>query len=226
MEELNESMDRVIIGPEKKSREISKKDKEVSAYHEAGHAIVAHTLSKATPVHRISIVARGKTGGFTRSIPTEERYLMTRSQLEDTLATLLGGHSAEELIFQEVSTGSAEDIRQATSLARKMITEYAMSETMIPRTFGSIHESPFLSGNVEEQRDYSEEAAKQIDDELNKLMEKAHQRARDVLQKNKARLVHLAKELIAEETLEGEELQAALAGRIPKSTRSKQNKVN
>ena len=218
MEDLDESMDRVLAGPEKKSREVSRKDKEISAYHEAGHALVAHNISKATPVHRVSIVARGKTGGFTRFIPSEERYLMTRSQLEDSLAALLGGHSAEELIFQEVSTGSSEDIRQATSLARKMITEYAMGETLSPRTFGNIRESRFLSGDVEEQRDYSEAIAKQIDDELNKLMDKAHRRASDVLQKYKRRLIYLAEKLIAEETLEGEELQIALAGRIPKSS--------
>ena len=137
MDEMEESIDRIVAGPQRKSRKISQQEKRVAAYHEAGHALVARMLPNADPVHKVSIIARGGMGGYTRLLPTEEHYLMTRSQFKDTLATFLGGHASEEMIFHEVTTGPHSDIKQATTLAHKMITEYGMSDKLPLRTFGS-----------------------------------------------------------------------------------------
>jgi len=205
MDELEESIDRIIAGPQRKSRKISQQEKKVAAYHEAGHALVARLLPNADPVHKVSIIARGSTGGYTRLLPAEEHYLMTRSQFKDTLATYLAGHAAEELIFNEVTTGPHSDIKQATVLARKMITEYGMSEKLPLRTFGSGDEEASYFGV--EHKDYSDEVARQIDAEVHSLIETAHETARKILQTNKARLIHLAEQLVLKETLEGAELE-------------------
>jgi len=217
MEELEESVDRVIAGPERKSRKISSKEKEITAYHEAGHALVAKMLPNADPVHKISIVARGVMGGYTRLLPTEDRYMLTRSQFNDMLATLLAGHTAEELIFNEVTTGAQSDIEQATKLARKMVTDYGMSDKLGPRTFGQKEELVFLGREISEQRDYSDKIAEQIDDEVYKIIQQAHEAAKKILSENKQRLVYIAEKLVAQETLEGEELEAALSEPIPTS---------
>jgi cell division protease FtsH len=208
MQEFEESIDRVIAGPERKSRRISPKEKEITAYHEAGHALVARTLPNADPVHKISIVARGLMGGYTRLLPAEDRYLLTRSQFKDTLATLLAGHTAEQLIFNEMTTGSQNDIEQATKLARKMVTDYGMSDKLGPRTFGHKEELVFLGREISEQRDYSERIAKQIDDEVHSLIQQAYEVAKKTLTENRTKLVHIAERLVAQETLEGEELDA------------------
>lgn len=213
MDELEESIDRIIAGPQRKSRKISQQEKRVAAYHEAGHALVARLLPNADPVHKVSIIARGSTGGYTRLLPTEEHYLMTRSQFKDTLATYLAGHAAEELIFNEVTTGPHSDIKQATVLARKMITEYGMSEKLPLRTFGSGDEEASYFGM--EQKDYSEEVARQIDAEVHNLIDTAHETARKILQTNKARLIHLAEQLVLKETLEGAELEKIFTEPIP-----------
>jgi len=215
MQEFEESIDRVIAGPERKSRKIGSKEKEITAYHEAGHALVAKMLPNADPVHKISIVARGIMGGYTRLLPTEDRYLLTRSQFNDMLATLLAGHTAEELIFNEVSTGAHSDIEQATKLARKMVTDYGMSDTLGPRTFGHKEELVFLGREISEQRDYSEKVAQQIDDEVYAIIKSAHEVAKKILTENKPRLVHLTEKLIAQETLEGEGLEVALSEPLP-----------
>jgi len=215
MQELEESVDRVIAGPERKSRKISSKEKEITAYHEAGHALVAKMLPNADPVHKISIVARGLMGGYTRLLPTEDRYLLTRSQFNDMLATLLAGHTAEELIFDEVTTGAQSDIEQATRLARKMVTDYGMSHSLGPRTFGHKEELVFLGREISEQRDYSEKVARQIDDEVHKIIQQAHEVAKGILTENKPRLVYMAAKLIAQETLEGEALESALSEPVP-----------
>jgi cell division protease FtsH len=207
MDEMEESIDRIVAGPQKKSRKISQQEKKVAAYHEAGHALVARMLPNADPVHKVSVTARGGMGGFTRLLPTEERYLMTRSQFKDTLATFLGGHAAEEMVFHEVTTGPHSDIKQATSLARKMITEYGMSEKLPLRTFGGGEEEQAYFGV--DRKDYGEEVAKQIDDEVRNLIDTAHQTARKILQENEARLVHLGEKLVVSETLEGPELEKA-----------------
>jgi cell division protease FtsH len=209
MEELEESIDRVIAGPERKSRRISPKEKEITAYHESGHALVAKMLPNADPVHKISIVARGMLGGYTRLLPTEDRYLMTRSQFKDMLATLMAGHTAEELIFNEMTTGAQNDIEEATKLARKMVTTYGMSEKLGPRTFGHKEEMIFLGREISEQRDYSEKVAQEIDEEVEAIIQNAHDEARRILTENKERLIHIAEKLIAQETIEGEELEAA-----------------
>jgi len=206
--ELEESIDRVIAGPERKSRIISPKEKEITAYHESGHALAARMLPHADPVHKVSIIARGTMGGYTRLLPTEDRYLWTRSQFNDVLATLLGGHCAEELIFHEMTTGSESDIGQATKIARKMVTEYGMSKKLGPRTFGRREELVFLGREIAEQKDYGDRVADEIDEEVQQLIQHAHGVATEILAKNKGKLVQLAEALIANETIEGEELEA------------------
>ncbi|MFC2068485.1 ATP-dependent zinc metalloprotease FtsH [Chloroflexota bacterium] len=210
MQELEESIDRVIAGPERKSRRINPKEKEITAYHEAGHALVAKMLPNADPVHKISIVARGMMGGYTRLLPTEDRYLLTRSQINDMLATLLAGHTAEELVFNEMTTGGQNDIEEATKLSRKMVTDYGMSDELGPRTFGHKEELVFLGREISEQRDYSEKVAQQIDDEVHGIIQRAYTEAKMILTENKSILVHIAQELVTHETLEGEDLEKLL----------------
>ena len=207
MEEFEDSIDRVLAGPERKSLKVKPKDKELTAYHEAGHALVAHMLPNVDPVHKISIVARGSMGGYTRLLE-EDRYFMTESQFNDTLATLVAGHTAEEMMFNEVSTGPHSDLRQATDIARRMVTDYAMSEKLGLRTYGETTVPSYLGIGPPEQRNYSEETARQIDDEVRRIMENAHQVAKKILEENRPRLVHLTRKLLAKETLEGPELEA------------------
>lgn len=215
MTELEEAIDRVIAGPEKKSRIISQKEKGITAYHEAGHALVARMLPHADPVHKVSIVSRGIMGGYTRLLPTEDRYLWTRSQFKDMLAVTLGGRAAEELIFNETTTGSENDIEQATKIARKMVTEYGMSDKLGPRTFGRREELIFLGREITEQRDYSENIAQTIDEEVHRLINEAQTVTNDILTPHKARLTHIAERLMAEETLEGEELNKLFIEPLP-----------
>jgi len=215
MQEFEESIDRVIAGPERKSRRISPKEKEITAYHESGHALVARILPNADPVHKISIVARGMMGGYTRLLPTEDRYMLTRSQFKDMLATMLAGHTAEELIFNEMTTGSQNDIEQATKLARKMVTDYGMSDKLGPRTFGHKEEMVFLGREISEQRDYSEKVAQEIDEEVHSIIQHAYETAKKILTENKPKLVQIAERLIAQETLEGEELDALFGEPVP-----------
>jgi cell division protease FtsH len=209
MSDLEESIDRVIAGPERKSRKVSPKEKEIVAYHESGHALVARLLPNADPVHKVSIVARGMMGGYTRFLPAEDRYLTTRSEFEDSLATLLAGHVAEEIIYNEASTGPHDDIERATNLARKMVTEYGMSRELGPRTFGHKEEMVFLGREISEQRDYSDKVAEQIDEEVRKIIDDAYNVAKKALGDNKARLIYIAKKLVIEESLEGPDLEAA-----------------
>jgi cell division protease FtsH len=207
MEEFEDSIDRVLAGPERKSLKIKPKDKELTAYHEAGHALVAHMLPDVDPVHKISIVARGSMGGYTRLLE-EDRYFMTESQFKDTLATLLAGHTAEQIMFNEVSTGPHSDIKQATDIARKMVTDYAMGKKLGLRTFGQTTVPSYLGIGPPEQRDYSEETARQIDEEVHTILENARQVAKKLLEENRPRLVHLTRKLLDKETLEGPELEA------------------
>jgi cell division protease FtsH len=207
MKELEESIDRVIAGPERKSRKISPREKEIIAYHEAGHALVARMLPNADPVHKISIVARGMALGYTKQLPAEDRYIIVRSQLKDSLVTLLAGDAAVDLIFNEKTTGAHDDIKRATDLARRMVTDYGMSDKLGPRTFGDKQEMVFLGREISEQRDYSERTALEIDREINKFIEQAFSRAMQILKDNKSKLKSLAKKLIENESLEGEELE-------------------
>jgi len=215
VEELEESIDRVIAGPERKSRRISPKEKKITAYHESGHALVARMLPNADPVHKISIVARGMTLGHTRQLPTEDRYMITRAQFKDMLATLLGGHTAEGIIFNEITTGSQNDIEQATKLARKMITDFGMSEKLGPRTFGHKEELVFLGREISEQRDYSDKVAEQIDDEVHSIIQQAYKTAKKILTENKPKLIQIAEKLINQETIEGGELDELFDAPVP-----------
>jgi cell division protease FtsH len=208
MEELEESIDRVIAGPERKSRKISPKEKEIIAYHEAGHALVAKMLPNIEPLRKITIIPRGMALGYTKTL-TEDKYLPTRSQFDDELALLFGGRIAEKLIFNEVTTGAQNDIKVATELARKMVTDYGMSDKLGPRTFGDKQELIFLGREISEQKDYSDKTANLIDEEINKIIQSAYTTAKKILTENKPRLVHIAEKLVTKETLEGEELEAA-----------------
>jgi len=210
MDEIEDSIDRVLAGPERKSIKVKPRDKELTAYHEAGHALVAHMLPNIDPVHKISIVARGSMGGYTRLLE-EDRYFMTESQFKDTLATFLAGHAAEQMMFNEVSTGPHSDIRQATDIAQKMITDYGMSKKLGLRTYGRTTVPKYLGIGPPEERDYSEETARLIDEEVQRVIEDAHQLAKKLLSENRSRLVHLVKKLLVKETLEGPELEAAFS---------------
>ncbi|MFC1925210.1 ATP-dependent zinc metalloprotease FtsH [Chloroflexota bacterium] len=207
LDEFEEAIYRVIAGPEKRSRVINQKEKEITAYHEAGHALVARNLSHADPVHKISIVARGMAGGYTIQLPAEDRYMMTRSQLMDQLSVLLAGHVAEELIFNEKTTGPHNDIERVTKIARAMVTEYAMSDKLELRTFGRKEEMVFLGREISEQRNYSERVSLEIDREVRFIIEKANDVTRDILTREKAKLVRIAERLMALETIEGPELE-------------------
>jgi cell division protease FtsH len=213
MVDFNEAVDRVIAGPERKSRVITPKEKEIIAYHEAGHALVGHLLPNGDPPYKVSIVARGMAGGFTRFIPPEDRSLMSRSQFKDSLATSLGGLCAEELILDgEATTGPSNDLAQATNIARNMVTQWGMSERLGPRTFGHKQELVFLGREIGEQRNYSEKVAEEIDEEVRRLVDHAYQTARNLLVENRERLDKLVKILLEEETIEGDDLKRVLEG--------------
>jgi cell division protease FtsH len=203
MNELEEAIDRVISGPERKSRIISEKEKAITAYHEVGHALVARMMPNLDPLHKVTIVARGLAGGYTRLLPTEDRYLYTKSQFEETLAFSLGGHAAEQLIFGEVTTGASNDIERATNLARQMVTQYGMSETLGPIMLGKKEELVFLGREIGEQRNYSEAVAAEIDKEVRNLINRAYGVAREVLVKHKDKLVTVSEKLMTLETIEG-----------------------
>ena len=218
--EMEEAIDRLIAGPEKKSRVISPREKELAAYHEAGHGLVARTLPHADPVHKISIVARGMMGGYTRLLPTEDRRIWTGSQFKDMLSVSLAGRAAEELVFEDFSTGAESDIAQATKIARKMVMEYGMSQRLGPRAFGRKEELVFLGREISEQRNYSEKVALEIDEEVQKLISEAYQTAKDILKEKRAKLNHIAQELIAKETIEGEALAALFQEPVSQPTPS------
>ncbi|GCE46910.1 cell division protease FtsH [Thermosporothrix hazakensis] len=206
--ELEEAIDRVVAGPARKSRIISEREKAITAYHEVGHALVARMLPNCDPVHKVSIVARGQAGGFTMLLPTEDRYLWSKSQFEDMLAYALGGHVAELIIFGEVTTGASNDIERITKTARAMVTEYGMSKRLGPIAFGHKEELVFLGRDLGEQRNYSEQTAREVDEEVQRIVQEAFDRAYNILQQNKTRLVLISERLITEETLEGPAFEA------------------
>jgi len=211
MEEFQEAIERVIAGPERKSRIISDEEKQIIAYHEAGHAVVMSKLPHCDPVHKVSIVSRGMALGYTMPLPEEDRYLRHRAKFKDELAGLLGGRAAEELMFDDVTTGAASDLEQATKLARKMVCEYGMSEDLGPMTFGQKQELVFLGREIAEQRDYSEAVAQEIDREVRRFIDEAYNRAKEILTTYRDKLTALAQRLIDEESLEEAELGAMLA---------------
>ena len=210
MPEFDEAVDRVIAGPERKSRVISQKERELIANHEAGHALVGYLLPNADPPYKISIVSRGLAGGFTRFLPEEDRHLYTKTQFQGMLAATLGGIVAEQTVFGESTTGPQDDLEKATRLARQMVTQWGMSERLGPRTFGRKEEMIFLGREISEQRNYSEKVAEEIDDEVRKIIEQAYKTASDLLTKHRDKLDQIVRFLLEEETIEGEALQAIL----------------
>ena len=209
--ELQEAVERVIAGPEKKSRVISEKEKQIVAYHEAGHALVMHLLPNTDPVHKISIVSRGLALGYTMPLPAEDRHLLSKAKFMDDLAGLMGGRVAEEIVFGDVTTGAQNDLENATRIARQMVCEYGMSERLGPRTFGRREELVFLGREISEQRNYSEEVAQTIDQEVRQLIDTAHDKARRILTEHKGELDQIARRLIRDETIEGPTLNALFA---------------
>ncbi len=211
MEDFQESVERVIAGPERKSRLISEEEKNIIAYHEAGHALVMHHLPKADPVHKVSIVSRGLALGYTLHLPEDDRYLQASAKFKDEIAGLLAGRASEALVLGDVTTGAGNDLEQATKLARAMVTRYGMSDALGPRTFGRKEELIFLGREIAEQRDYSEDVARQIDSEVKRIIGTAYERATKILKEHRAKLDELAKRLVEVETLDGPELKALLA---------------
>ena len=213
MTELEEGIMRVLAGPERKTRIISEKEKAITAYHEMGHALVGHFLEFTDPVHKISVVSRGQALGYTISLPTEDKFLTTKQELMDTLSMTLGGRAAEEVVFGEITTGAANDLEKATATAKQMIMRYGMSEELGPRTLGHDQSMPFLGREFQQQADYSEEIAKQIDDEIRRIIEEAHQRAKDLLAEKRETLDRISRILIVRETIDASEFEALVDGR-------------
>lgn len=213
MKELEESIDRVIAGPERKTRLISDKEKEIIAYHESGHALVAHVLPNTDQVHKISIIPRGKALGYTLTLPTEDRYLVAKSELTDELAMLLGGRVAEDMIFRDITTGAQDDLDRTTKIARQMVCEYGMSEKLGPLTLGQKQNQVFLGRDLASHPDYSQEIAYDIDKEIRRIVDEAWDKARSILEKNKKTLNLIAKTLIDKETIEKEDLARLLRGK-------------
>jgi cell division protease FtsH len=207
MEELEEAATRIMAGPEKKSRVVSEDDRKLTAYHEAGHAIVMNLLPKSDPVHQISIVPRGRAGGYTMRLPEEDRSYMSRSRLEEEIVGLLGGRVAEKLVIGDISTGASNDIERATSIARKMVMDYGMSDNLGPITFGSGSDEVFLGRDMGKDRKYSEETAYKIDKEIKNLIDIAYKKALTLLTDNRSKLNAVAEELLEKEKLEAVEFQ-------------------
>ena len=216
-DEFAESIDRVMAGPERKSRVIIVREKEITAWHEAGHALVGHLLTHADPISKVTIVSRGSMGGYTKSLPDEDRHMATKNQFLDQLAMAMGGRVSEEIQFGkgEVSTGGSNDLEKATQLARTMVTRYGMSEKLGPRTFGKREEMIFLGREISEQRDYSDSVAETIDSEVHDLIEGAYGRAKTILTENRDKLEQLSTYLIENETAEGDVLQELFNSPIP-----------
>ena len=212
MVEMEEAIDRVVAGPERKTRLIGDREKEIIAYHESGHALVAHTLPNADPVHKISIIPRGRSLGYTLTLPIEDKYLITRSELIDELAMLLGGRVAEEMVFGEITTGDQNDIERATKIARQMVMEYGMSEKIGPVTLGHKQEQVFLGRDFMAEPNYSDQVAFEIDQEVHRLVAEAHQEAQRVLKEQRERLDVTAKILVDKETIDKGELIDLLEG--------------
>ena len=211
-EELEEGIMRVIAGPEKKTRLLSEEERKVTAYHEMGHALVGHHLDQDTDVHKISVISRGQALGYTISLPREDRYLTRKSTLMDQLAATLGGRAAEELVFNEVTTGAANDLEKVTSTAKQMIMRFGMSEKLGPRVLGRNHDLPFLGREMSAEPDYSEEVAREIDEEIRRVIEEAHERALAVLREHMDELHRLSAILIERETIDKDQFLRLLEG--------------
>ena len=210
MDEFQEAIERVVAGPERKSRLISEEEKEIIAYHEAGHAVVQKVLPLCDPVRKITIVSRGMALGYTMSLPEDDHLLQSKARFRDQLAGMLGGRVAEEIMFEDVTTGAGNDLERVTELARKMVTRYGMSDALGPMTFGQKEELVFLGREISEQRDYSDAIAQEIDREVRRLIDEAHDRARETLTTYRDKLVAVATRLIEVETLDADEFEAIM----------------
>ncbi|MDQ6818335.1 MAG: ATP-dependent zinc metalloprotease FtsH [Actinomycetota bacterium] len=210
--ELEEGIMRVIAGPEKKTRVMSNKERRITAYHEMGHAIVGHYLPHSDPIHKISVISRGQALGYTIALPGEDKFLTTRAELQDTLAMTLGGRAAEEIIFGEVTTGAANDLEKVTATAKQMVMRFGMSEKLGPRVFGHDHGQPFLGREFSAEPDYSDEIAREIDDEIRRIVEAAHVQAKELLTSHRESLEKLSDILVKRETIEKEQFESLLEG--------------
>ena len=213
--DLLESVDRVTLGPERRTRVISQREKEIVAYHEAGHALVGHLLDHADPVQKVSIISRGMAAGYTKSLPEEDRMFYSRPQLMDRITMALGGRVAEEVVFKEVTTGASNDLEQVTQVARSMVTRYGMSEKLLPRTFGKREEMVFLGRDIAEQRDYSEKVAQEIDEEVQTIILEAYSAAKRLLMEHFSKLAQIARYLMTNETVEGGDLKTLFESEAP-----------
>ena len=210
-EDFQEAIEKVIAGPERKSRIIPERERQIIAHHEAGHALVMQLIPECDPVHKVSIVARGMAGGYTLALPVDDRYVTNQTKFEADLAALMGGRAAEELIFQEVTTGASNDLERATKMAKAMVTQYGMSEKLGPLIFGEKDELVFLGKEIGEQRNYSEEIARQIDYEVRRIIENAYNTAVRLLRENRNKLEEIAERLLKEETLDAQSFEAMFA---------------
>lgn len=206
-----DSIERVMLGRERKSHILSDKEKKITAYHEAGHALVGHVLPNADPVHKISIISRGRAAGYTLNLPTEDKKMHSVSEFKDMMAMMLGGYAAETIFFGEVTTGANNDLKKVTNLARQMVTQYGMNEKLGPRTFGEREEMIFLGKEIHERRDYSEKTAEAIDEQISKYIHNALEKAKEVITDNKAKMEKIVSQLLDKETIEKDEFEALMA---------------
>jgi cell division protease FtsH len=211
--QLEEGIMRVIAGPEKKTRVMSEKERRITAFHEMGHAIVAHYLENTDPVHKISVISRGQALGYTISLPTEDKFLTTRAELSDTMAMTLGGRAAEELVFSEVTSGASNDLEKVTATAKQMVMRFGMSEKLGPRVFGHDHGQPFLGREFSSEPDYSDDVAREIDSEIRRIVEEAHVLARSILEQHRDNLDKTSQILLKRETIERDEFLGLLDGK-------------
>jgi cell division protease FtsH len=223
--DLLQAMEKVLLGPERKSHLLSKKEKEIAAWHEAGHALIATVLPDADPVHKVSIVSRGRAAGYTMKLPSEDKNLHTKSEFLADLSVSLGGYATEKLVFDELTTGASNDLKVATTLARKLVTVYGMSETLGPMTFGESHDMIFLGREISEQKNYSEKVAAKIDEEISGFIDRAYKVTTEILKKHRKHLKLIAEKLMAVETLERSDFESLIIDIIPKEKLSKDNQL-
>ncbi|HEV1998176.1 MAG TPA: AAA family ATPase, partial [Candidatus Dormibacteraeota bacterium] len=214
MPELEESIIRVMAGPERKSRVISDKEKNIVAYHEIGHALVARDIPDTDPVHKISVISRGQALGWTAYLPEEDRYLASKRELEDRIAMALGGRCAEEVMFGDITSGAGDDIRRVTDIARNMVTQLGMSTKLGPRAFGGGDQQVFLGRDIGSERNYSEDVAGEIDKEIHEIVQRGYDRAKEILERRKSDMIVLAEYLKEVETMDGDEMDRVMSGEL------------